>query len=44
MGFVLRAAKPLEAAGCSIRAARHDGRWVASAKTILGGLVRPAGR
>jgi len=40
MGFVLRLERPLAAAGWYARAARHDRRWMSSAKAILGGLIR----
>jgi glycosyltransferase involved in cell wall biosynthesis len=40
MGYVLRGAKPLTAAGWYVRAARHDRRWGATAKAIAGGFWR----
>jgi glycosyltransferase involved in cell wall biosynthesis len=40
MGFVLREKEPLAAAGWYVRAARHDRRWGATVKAVLGGLVR----
>lgn len=40
MGYVLREPRPLASAGWYARAARHDGRWVASVKAIAGGFVR----
>jgi glycosyltransferase involved in cell wall biosynthesis len=48
MGFVLRGARPSEAAGWYVRAARHDGRWGQTLRAILAtGLrraLRAAGR
>jgi glycosyltransferase involved in cell wall biosynthesis len=40
MGYVLRKNEPLSAAKWYVRAARHDRRWINSAKAILGGLIR----
>jgi glycosyltransferase involved in cell wall biosynthesis len=40
MAYVLRDKEPLTAAGWYVRAARHDRRWIKSAKAIVGGLVR----
>jgi len=40
MGFVLREREPLAAAGWYVRAARHDRRWGATVKAIVGGLAR----
>src|SRR5262245_46984236 len=40
MGYVMRDADPLEAAGWYVQAARHDWRWAATLKAIVGGVVR----
>jgi glycosyltransferase involved in cell wall biosynthesis len=44
MGFVLRKEQPLDGAGWYAHAGRHDGRWLASARAILGGLFRRLAR
>jgi len=40
MGYVLRENHPLAAAGWYARAARHDRRWGATAKAVVGGLMK----
>jgi glycosyltransferase involved in cell wall biosynthesis len=40
MGYVVREREPRAAATWYARAARHDGRWSESVKSVLGGLVR----
>jgi len=40
MGYVMRGEKPLAAAGWYVSAARHDGRWRASLKAIVGEVLR----
>jgi glycosyltransferase involved in cell wall biosynthesis len=40
MGYVMRAEKLLAATGWYVSAARHDGRWSASLKAIVGGILR----
>ena len=40
MGYVLRGKEPLAAVGWYVRAARHDRRWGATAKAVIGGLAR----
>jgi glycosyltransferase involved in cell wall biosynthesis len=40
MGFVVREAKPIEAAGWYARAARHDGRWGQTLRAIVGIWLR----
>jgi len=40
MGYVLRKREPRAATTWYARAARHDGHWLASLKSVLGGFVR----
>jgi glycosyltransferase involved in cell wall biosynthesis len=44
MGYVMRAEKPLVAAGWYVSAARYDGRWRASLKAIVAGILRRLAR
>jgi glycosyltransferase involved in cell wall biosynthesis len=44
MGFVLRDTQPAAAGAWYVRAAGRDGRWLATARAVLSGLVRSASR